>query len=152
MNEKQTVSVILAEDDDGHATLVERNLSKTITLNKFIRAKDGKDLIEILERDAEENKNSLLNNPLLLLLDLKMPRMGGIETLKKIKSNPEHAKIPAIMLTTSDNPQEIETCYKLGCAVYVTKPIIYEAFVETIRRLGLFLELVKFPCENKIPE
>lgn len=145
MNEKETVTVILAEDDDGHATLVERNLTKSISLNKFIRAKDGKDLIDILEKNSNEDSNSLLNNPLLILLDMKMPRMGGIETLKKIKSNPLHAKIPVIMLTTSDHPKEIEKCYELGCAVYITKPIIYEEFIETIRRIGLFLELVKFP-------
>jgi CheY-like chemotaxis protein len=74
-----------------------------------------------------------------------MPRMGGVEVLESLKANPATSAIPIIVLTTTDNPREVERCYELGCNVYVTKPVDYEAFVEAIRRLGFFLQVVKLP-------
>ncbi len=82
---------------------------------------------------------------MIVLLDINMPRVDGIKALRQIKSDPKTAHIPVIMLTTTDDPREIERCYRAGCNVYITKPVEYEAFVEAIRRLGLFLQVVKQP-------
>ena len=78
-------------------------------------------------------------HPMLLLLDIKMPRVDGVEVLRQLKSDPQTALVPVIMLTTTDDPREIQRCYELGCSVYITKPVDYQAFVEAINRLGLFL-------------
>ena len=90
--------------------------------------------------------------PILLLLDIKMPRVDGIEVLRQLKADPETAMIPVIMLTTTDDPREVKRCYELGCSVYITKPVDYQAFVEAINRLGLFLQVVRIPdCGQNRP-
>ena len=86
--------------------------------------------------------------PKLFLLDIKMPRVDGVEVLRQLKSDPETAVVPVIMLTTTDDPREIQRCYELGCSVYITKPVNYQAFVEAVTRLGLFLQVVRVPNTN----
>jgi CheY-like chemotaxis protein len=85
------------------------------------------------------------NMPCVMLLDINMPRVDGVEVLRQMKANPKTASVPVIMLTTTDDPREVERCYGLGCNVYVTKPVEYEAFIEAIKRLGFFLQVVKLP-------
>jgi CheY-like chemotaxis protein len=108
---------------------------------------DGQLALDYLRREGAFADRSS-NGPLLVLLDINMPRIDGIETLRQIKADDNLAKIPVIMLTTTDNPREVETCYQLGCSVYMTKPVEYEAFVEAIKRLGLFLQVVRVPRED----
>jgi CheY-like chemotaxis protein len=136
--------IVLVEDDDGHATLVERNLERIGVSNQIFRLKDGQEALDFL---AGQSRSSVrkADQPILLLLDIKMPRVDGIEVLRQLKSNPETALIPVIMLTTTDDPREIQRCYELGCSVYVTKPVDYQAFVEAVNRLGLFLQVVRIP-------
>ncbi len=144
------VTIILAEDDDGHATLVQKNLERAGFLNTIVRAKDGQEALDILQNTGEF-AGKRPTGPMLLVLDLKMPRLDGFEVLRRMKSDPELARIPTIVLTTTDDPREVEACYKLGCNVYLTKPVAYEAFIEAIRRLGMFLQLVKFPNATPNP-
>ena len=86
-----------------------------------------------------------LDEAIVILLDINMPRIDGIEALKQIKANPATFRIPVIMLTTTDDPREIDRCYELGCNVYITKPVEYDVFIDAIRRLGLFLQIVRRP-------
>jgi CheY-like chemotaxis protein len=81
------------------------------------------------------------------VLDINMPRMDGVQVLAQIKAQESTSKIPVIMLTTTDDPREVQRCYELGCSVYVTKPVEYESFVEAVKRLGLFLQIVQIPPE-----
>lgn len=83
--------------------------------------------------------------PYLLLLDIRMPKVDGIEVLRQIKSDPELRKIPVIVLTTTDDPREVEHCHALGCSNYVVKPVDYEKFAEAIKQFGLFIALVQVP-------
>jgi CheY-like chemotaxis protein len=138
--------VLLVEDDDGHATLVLRILRRAGISNDVVRVRDGQEALEYLRRGGAY-ASRVPDGPLLLLLDINMPRMDGIETLRQIKEVPETAQIPVIMLTTTDDPREIERCYKLGCSVYVTKPVEYSALVDAVHRLGLFLQIVNVPHE-----
>lgn len=87
--------------------------------------------------------------PLLVILDVKMPRIDGIEVLRRIKADRNFDTTPVIMLTTTDDPREIARCYELGCNVYITKPVEYAAFVEAICRLGLFLQVVTLLREKE---
>src|SRR5687768_12222627 len=140
----EPVTIILAEDDDGHANLVQRNLERAGVLNGFARVHDGQELLDCLA--ARKRTDGLpLGNELVILLDINMPRIDGIEALRQIKANPETQRIPVIMLTTTDDPREVNRCYELGCNVYVTKPVDYEGFIDAIRRLGMFLQVVKRP-------
>jgi CheY-like chemotaxis protein len=143
----EALSIVLAEDDDGHATLIERNLERAGLVNGFLRVADGQEVLDLVYgRGAFAGHG--LNTKLLLLLDIKMPRVDGVEVLRQIKGDPQTEMIPVIMLTTTDDPREIERCYQLGCNVYITKPVAYEAFVDAIKRLGLFLQVVQVPARS----
>jgi CheY-like chemotaxis protein len=139
----QDVRIMLVEDDDGHAALVEKNLRRAGLTNSILRMRDGQEALDFVKARIAEGPTALDNT--VMLLDLNMPRMGGIEVLEDLKANPRTSALPIIVLTTTDNPREVERCYELGCNVYVTKPVEYEAFVEAIRRLGFFLQVVRLP-------
>jgi CheY-like chemotaxis protein len=173
MSHGETVSIVLVEDDDGHATLVERNLRRAGVTNGFMRFRDGQDVLDYffgeppgagiaasaaaLTTDAglavnpapqagasmHPSREDLTN--FVVLLDLKMPRVDGFEVLRRLKESPQTAAVPVIILTTTDDPREIARCYELGCNVYITKPVEYDAFIEAVRRLGFFLQVVKLP-------
>jgi CheY-like chemotaxis protein len=135
----ETVTIIVAEDDDGHATLVERNLRRAGLNNPIVRLRDGQEALDYFFGAGSEGHEA----ECVLLLDINMPRIDGVEVLRRLKQDKRTATIPAIMLTTTDDPREIQRCYQLGCNVYVTKPVEYEPFIEAIRRLGFFLQIVK---------
>lgn len=140
-------SILLAEDDEGHSSLVRRNLKRAGIANDAIHVQDGQEALDFIRCEGAF-AGRVSNGPILLLLDINMPRLDGIEVLRQIKANERTAKIPVIMLTTTDDPREVERCYQLGCSVYITKPVMYEEFIEAVRRLGLFLSIVKVPSED----
>lgn len=144
----QSVSIILIEDDDGHATLIQRNLRRAGLTNGFIRLTDGQEAIDYFFGEDARFEHDALSAP-VILLDLKMPRIDGLEVLRRLKTDSRTASLPVIMLTTTDDPREIERCYELGCNVYVTKPVESEAFIEAVRRLGFFLQVVKLPTGGR---
>ncbi|MBN1348122.1 response regulator [candidate division KSB1 bacterium] len=144
---KQEVKIIIAEDDDGHAALIQRNLKRAGVLNDIIRFPDGQETLDYLFQRSEY-KNRVNGIPLLLLLDIKMPKIDGVEVLRQIKADSRMRKIPVIMITTTDDPREVAKCHELGCSNYITKPIDYDKFVEAIRKLGLFLLVVEVPAIN----
>ncbi len=141
---QESVNIVLVEDDDGHATLVEKNLRRAGIANNFTRLPDGQEAVDYLFAAGKFADRPSLEGT-VVLLDLRMPRMGGIEVLERVKADPKTAKVPIIVLTTTDDPREIERCYELGCNIYITKPVEYEGFIEAIRRLGFFLQVVKLP-------
>jgi CheY-like chemotaxis protein len=140
----EPLTLVLAEDDDGHATLVHRNLERAGLAHRLTRLRDGQEALDYIRGEGAFSGRALQAN-VLLLLDIKMPRVDGIEVLRRLKADPRTALIPVIMLTTTDDPREVQRCYELGCSVYVTKPVDYQAFIEAIQRLGLFLQVVRVP-------
>ena len=142
-----SVTIILAEDDDGHATLIERNLRRAGLANQFLRMKDGQEALDYF--NGPDSCINATDRTCVLLLDINMPRVDGIEVLRQLKSKPETAALPIIMLTTTDDPREVERCYSLGCNVYVTKPVEYDTFIDAVKRLGFFLQVVKLPSNGK---
>jgi CheY-like chemotaxis protein len=138
------LTLILAEDDPGHASLVQRNLRRAGFVNELVHVKDGQEALDFIHAEGDY-KDRTIADFVLLLLDINMPRLDGVEVLRRIKADPVTAMIPVIMLTTTDDPREVERCYELGCSVYLTKPVEYEGFIEAINRLGLFLQVVKVP-------
>lgn len=137
----EQVTILMIEDDEGHVKLIEKNLRRAGITNDLKHFADGTEAIQYFFG----TDNSWENLPLLTLLDLNLPGIDGYEILRRLKTNVKTQKIPIIILTTTDNPREIEKCYELGCNVYMTKPVEYEAFAESIRKLGLLLAVVKVP-------
>lgn len=138
------VTIMLIEDDIGHARLIERNLKRSEIKNKVLTFSNGRLAIDYLFR-GERGDFAYLDTPLLMLLDLNLPILDGYQVLKIIKENESSRHIPVIIMTTTDNPHEITKCYELGCNLYLTKPVEYLEFAETIRKLSLFLSMIKIP-------
>ncbi|MCH8830517.1 MAG: response regulator [Planctomycetes bacterium] len=147
--EKREVVILIADDDDGHATLIKKNLKRAGLQNEFMRFRDGQETLDFLFGTAQGAKH-ISGTAYLLLLDIRMPKVDGVGVLKQIKADDELRKIPVIMLTTTGDPREIERCHFYGCSSYVVKPVEYDAFIEAIRRLGLFLTVIACPTINGV--
>lgn len=141
------VVVLVAEDDEGHAGLIRKNLARAGMVNTLLHFKDGQETLDFLFRKGEGNHRKS-GVAYLLLLDIRMPRIDGVEVLEQVKADPELCKMPIIMITTTDDPREIEKCHALGCSNYIAKPLDYDKFVTAIRQLGLFLSVVQVPKIN----
>jgi CheY-like chemotaxis protein len=135
------ITILMAEDDDGHARLIQERFESAGVCNPLIRFKDGQEAWDFLSGAVKPGLET--GKGYLLLLDIRMPMLDGIELLRRAKNDPRLKNIPVIMLTTTDDPREIELCYDLGCNNYLTKPVEFEKFAEVIKRLGLFLMIVK---------
>lgn len=145
---KKEAVIIIADDDDGHASLIRKNLRRAGLTNEILHFKDGIETVEFLF-EAENGPKKGSGDTYLLLLDIRMPKMDGIEVLRRVRSDDDLRGMPVIMITTTDDPREIQKCHELGCNNYITKPIDYEKFVQAIRQLGLFLLVVEIPALKK---
>lgn len=144
MPAEQSVTILLVEDDPGHARLIERNLRRAHVTNDIVTLGDGQQAIDYLFKEhAYAGATHAL--PLLLLLDLNLPGLDGTQVLTRLKADVRTRHIPVIILTTTEEPYEIQRCYALGCNIYLTKPVEYEQFAEAMRKLGPFLSIVKLP-------
>jgi CheY-like chemotaxis protein len=138
------VEIIMVEDDDGHAKLIEKNIRRAGVNNDITPFANGSDAIKFLfgpDGTASANKGRAM----LILLDLNLPDMSGIDILRRIKENEHLKRSPVVVLTTTDDAVEIQRCYDLGCNVYITKPVNYESFAHAIRQLGLFFSVIQVP-------
>jgi CheY-like chemotaxis protein len=140
----QPVHILIADDDMGHATLIRRNLKRLGLVNPVIHFKDGREVLDFLFGKSD-GPHWQEGHSYLLLLDIRMPKVDGVEVLRSIKANPELGKIPVIMITTTDDPRDIEQCHVFGCSSYIVKPVRYEKFVEAIRKVGLFFKVIEVP-------
>jgi CheY-like chemotaxis protein len=140
---KKEVVLLIAEDDEAHVVLIQRNLKRAGICNEQLLFKDGQEVLDFLYRRGTRQRTP--DTPYVLLLDIKMPHVDGVEVLRQVKADAELMKMPVIMITTTDDPREVEHCHSLGCSSYVTKPVDFDQFVETIRRLGLFLLVIEVP-------
>lgn len=139
MNNTLPVTILLVEDDPGHAKLIMRNLQRANVTNNLIHFLNGKDVLEFLQSET------LRQTYYLMLLDLNMPVMDGYQVLEQMKNNSSTQRIPIIILTTTDDQREVNRCYDLGCNVFLTKPIDPDLFSQAIHKLGLLLSIVTIP-------
>jgi CheY-like chemotaxis protein len=144
MSKQEPLTIIMIEDDEGHATLIERNIRRAGVSNEIIKFASGRPALDYLIGGG--GKPGVQNGkPYMVLLDLNLPDMSGVDILKQLKETPKTERIPVIVLTTTDDKNEIQRCYDLGANVYVTKPVNYENFANAIRQLGLFFSVVQVP-------
>jgi CheY-like chemotaxis protein len=147
MTATMPVTIIMIEDDDGHARLIERNIRRSGVNNEIVPFSTGTDAVKYLFGSDGTGLHHR-GRALLILLDLNLPDMSGIEILRQIKDNKCLKSTPVVVLTTTDDTDEISRCYELGCSVYITKPVNYESFANAIRQLGLFFSVIQVPRAN----
>jgi len=137
-------TIILVDDEPAHATLVARNLRRVGFNQDIIKLERGQELLDLIFGLGEYEHVTAPDFP-LIMLDLNMPGKSGMDVLKEIKNNVETNHIPIIVLTTSDDPSEIELCYQLGCNAYIIKPVMPDEFKEKMEELGQFLNMISSP-------
>jgi len=138
------VEIVMIEDDEGHARLIEKNIRRAGVNNPITPFANGTEAVRYLF-GADNSGLANKGKPLLVLLDLNLPDMTGVDILKRIKTNDHLKRVPVVVLTTTDDAVEIQRCYDLGCNVYITKPVNYENFANAIRQLGLFFSVMQVP-------
>ena len=143
MNDYKPVGIVMIEDDEGHARLIEKNIRRAGISNDINHFTDGTSALDYLFNHLDGPAH---NGPSLILLDLNLPDMSGTDILTRIKAESSPLRrTPVVVLTTTDDKVEIQRCYDLGCNVYITKPVNYESFADAIRQLGLFLSVIQVP-------
>jgi len=143
VNTQHAVNIVMIEDDEGHARLIEKNIRRAGIFNDIRHFTDGTSALDYLYHAPEGPAH---NGPALILLDLNLPDMSGTDILARIKEEANPLKrTPVVVLTTTDDKVEIQRCYELGCNVYITKPVNYQSFADAIRQLGLFLSVIQVP-------
>ena len=138
------VTIIMVEDDEGHARLIEKNIRRAGVNNEIIPFTNGSDAVKFLfgpDGSGAVNRGRAL----LMMLDLNLPDMSGVDILRRVKENEHVKRTPVVVLTTTDDAVEIKRCYDLGANVYITKPVNYESFANAIRQLGLFFSVIQVP-------
>jgi DNA-binding response OmpR family regulator len=134
------VTIVMIEDDEGHARLIERNIRRSGINNEIVPFANGTDALKYLL--GRDNKGAERDGAALLIL----PDMSGLDILRQVKESQNLKCVPVVVLTTTDDSQEIKRCYELGCNVYITKPVNYENFAHAIRQLGLFFSVIQVPA------
>lgn len=138
--------LLLIEDNTSDAELTIRELKKHHLANNLFYLKDGEEALEFIFATGKyADTNSLRNPPKLILLDIQMPKVNGIEVLQKIKSDERTKVIPVIILTSSKEDPDIKACYKLGANSYIVKPVNFVGFAEAIKNLGFYWLLLNQP-------
>ncbi|MBI2336704.1 MAG: response regulator [Deltaproteobacteria bacterium] len=145
MEPPKPIDILLVEDDEGHALLVQENLKNHGVINKIYTVTDGEMALNFLYRRREFAAEGKAPRPGLILLDLNLPKVDGFAILSQIKKDEDLKIIPVIILTSTEDPKEIDRSYRLGANNYITKPVEYKQFQERIHGLGLFLEIVSLP-------
>jgi len=138
------VVILIADDDAGHARLIEKNLARAGLHNPTQRFVNGQEVLDFFFGQGAAPARKA-DTPYLLLLDIRMPKVDGVEVLRQLKLDAAFRRMPVIMLTTTDDPREVGRCHGLGCNNYIVKPVDYEKFAEAIKNLGLFIALVEVP-------
>jgi len=139
------VDILLVEDNPQHVELTLRALRKHNLANNVLVAKDGAEALEFIFATHFYYQRQIENGPKVILLDLKLPKVDGLEVLRRIKSDERTKAIPVVVVTTSEHDQDVVKSYKLGANSYIVKPVSFEKFVEAVSHLGFYWMLVNKP-------
>jgi CheY-like chemotaxis protein len=144
MGEKQTTSILMADDDADDRLLARDALRKSRVATELVCVEDGEELLAYLRR---EGPYARAPRPGLILLDLNMPKKDGREALQEIKADPMLRRIPVVVLTTSKAEEDLLQSYDLGAASFITKPVTFDALVDLMKTLGRYwIEFVELPA------
>lgn len=144
-----SIDILLVEDDPKDVTLTKHALRNENLGNRIEVARDGEEALDFIHGRGAFSDRSPLQRPRLILLDLKLPKIDGLQVLREIKGNPHTQAIPVVVLTSSKEDRDLVESYKLGVNSYIQKPVDFEQFRETIRTLGLYWLVVNQPPPEK---
>ncbi len=136
--ENTEVEILLVEDNPDDAELTIRALKKHNLINKLHHVKDGDEALDFIFAQGIYSKRKVENIPKIILLDLKMPKISGLEVLRFLKVDERTKKIPIVILTSSKEDPDIKQCYSLGVNSYVVKPVEFDAFIKVVSDIGLY--------------
>lgn len=139
------VEILLIEDNEHDAEMTIRALKKNRITNNVVHLKDGAQALDFLFGTGEFTGRDISEKPKVILLDLKMPRVDGIEVLQQIKSNELTKRIPVVVLTSSKENPDIDRCYALGVNSYIVKPVDFTGFMEAISHSGMYWVMLNHP-------
>jgi two-component system, response regulator len=145
MPDYEIIDILLVEDSQQDAELTIRAFKKYNLSNNIIRVEDGAEALDFLFCKGKFTGRSAQNNPKVVLLDLKLPKVNGLEVLEKIKNDPDLKTIPVVILTSSNEDPDIKKAYAIGANSYVVKPVEFEKFMEAIKNLGYYWLLINHP-------
>ena len=140
------VEILLIEDNIDDAELTIHALRKKNLANNLIHLKDGEEALDFLYATGKFAGRNLNLQPRLILLDLKMPKVNGLEVLEKVKTDAATKNIPVVILTSSKEDPDLKRCYELGANSYIVKPVEFESFVKAVAELGMYWVLL-----NQVP-
>jgi two-component system response regulator len=135
---RHSVDILLVEDNINDAELTIRELTKHNMANNLVHVTDGEEALEFIYGTGKYAGRAINHPPKLVLLDIQMPKINGLEVLEKVKSDPRTKTIPLVMLTSSKEDPDIKKCYALGANSYIVKPVNFEGFAEAIKNLGFY--------------
>lgn len=138
MDNKNGVEILIVEDNPNDAEMALRALKKNNVSNKVLVVNDGEEALDYIFRKGKYVDRTKDSCPRIILLDLKLPKVDGLEVLKEVKGNPDTKMIPVIVLTSSKEESDIIESYKLGVNSYIVKPVDFDKFVEAVRDLGFY--------------
>jgi two-component system, response regulator len=139
------VEILLVEDNMSDAELTIRALKKHHMVNNLVHLKDGAEALDFIFGQGEYAGRPMESTPKVILLDLKMPKINGLEVLEKLKADERTKKIPVVVLTSSKEDPDIQLCYSLGVNSYVVKPVDFDSFIKAVSDLGLYWMLLNQP-------
>jgi two-component system response regulator len=139
------LEILLVEDDDDDASLTIMALKRKNLVNNLVRLKDGVEAIDFMYAQGAYTGRPMNEYPKVILLDLKMPKMSGIDVLRKIKSDSRTKHIPVVVLTSSRENPDLAICYELGANSYIVKPVVFEDFLNAIAELGFYWLVLNEP-------
>lgn len=143
------VEILLIEDNMSDAELTIRALRKNNLANKLVHLEDGQEALDFIFAEGNYSGRKISDIPKVILLDLKIPKINGIQVLQKIKSDERTKIIPVIVLTSSKEDPDIQECYRLGVNSYVVKPVQFEKFLVAVSELGLYWMILNQPPQSK---
>ncbi len=136
------IEILLIEDNMNDAEMTMRSLKKNSVSNKVLHLKNGEEALDYIFGNGQFGGRDINKRPKVILLDLKMPKIDGLEVLQKIKSNEKTNMIPVVILTSSKEDPDIQKCYSLGANSYIVKPVDFESFHKIVAELGMYWMLV----------
>lgn len=145
MNEINGVEILIVEDNQDDLDMTLRALRKANLANRIQIVRDGAEAVEFIFGQGAHAQRMVENGPRLILLDLKLPKIDGMEVLKRIKGDPRTKTIPVVVLTSSQEQKDVLESYQLGVNSYIVKPVNFEGFVAAVQDLGMYWLLLNQP-------